>query len=398
MELVWATQDFTIQGQPYPGFPILLWPSMESCVPVNRFLRYHAMRGDIGSKRSWPSTARALYDFFSFLEAHDLNWQDVRRGEESSLVAAYRDYCLDRIALARSTVRQRLLYVCVFYEYALSQGWVDSLPFNYEVRTVRREAGFLSHIDASGGKKRGRDVTPRQLRDLPKFLSKDAIKSLLAAAADNPHHQMMIRFGLQTGLRREEIATFPAAYVHDPDRAGHTKRNICVHLDPRDGHGIRTKGSVPRDIYISRRYMRDLHHYVIHSRGLRASLSAVRYPNLFVNQCGKPYADHGKGIERIVRQIGRRAGIAVHPHMLRHTYATYTLCAAQRYDQFGAEFGMDPLVYVQNQLGHASIQTTTVYLHLVNERADDAVLAYDDELNDWTGVDWARKKHSPGSI
>jgi integrase len=84
--------------------------------------------------------------------------------------------------------------------------------------------------------------------------------------------------------------------------------------------------------------------------------------------------------------------------MLRHTYATYTLCAAQRYDQFGAEFGMDPLVYVQNQLGHASIQTTTVYLHLVNERADDAVLAYDDELNDWTGVDWARKKHSPGSI
>jgi len=24
-----------------------------------------------------------------------------------------------------------------------------------------------------------------------------------------------------------------------------------------------------------------------------------------------------------------------------------------------------------------------VYLHLVNERADEAVLAYDDELNDW---------------
>ena len=140
MELVWTTQDFTILGQPYPGFPILLWPSMESCVPANRFLRYYLMRGDIGSKRSWPSTGRALYDFFSFLEAHDLSWQDVRCGEESSLVAAYRDYCLDRIALARSTVRQRLLYVCAFYEYALSQGWVDSLPFHYAVRTARREA------------------------------------------------------------------------------------------------------------------------------------------------------------------------------------------------------------------------------------------------------------------
>jgi integrase/recombinase XerD len=39
------------------------------------------------------------------------------------------------------------------------------------------------------------------------------------------------------------------------------------------------------------------------------------------------------------------------------------------------------LVFLQRQLGHASIQTTMVYLHLVNELADDAVLAYDEELN-----------------
>lgn len=43
--------------------------------------------------------------------------------------------------------------------------------------------------------------------------------------------------------------------------------------------------------------------------------------------------------------------------------------------------GLEPLVFVQRQLGHSSIQTTMVYLHLVNEMADKAVLAYDDELN-----------------
>ena len=43
---------------------------------------------------------------------------------------------------------------------------------------------------------------------------------------------------------------------------------------------------------------------------------------------------------------------------------------------------IDPLVFVQRQLGHSSIQTTMVYLHLINELADSAVLAYDDELND----------------
>ncbi|WP_256656977.1 hypothetical protein [Pseudomonas sp. BGI-2] len=43
-------------------------------------------------------------------------------------------------------------------------------------------------------------------------------------------------------------------------------------------------------------------------------------------------------------------------------------------------------MFVQRQLGHSSIQTTMVYLHLVNELADNAVLAYDDELSDDLGV------------
>jgi len=39
-------------------------------------------------------------------------------------------------------------------------------------------------------------------------------------------------------------------------------------------------------------------------------------------------------------------------------------------------------VFVQRQLGHVSIETTMIYLHLVNSLVDDAVLAYDEELND----------------
>ncbi|KPW70817.1 hypothetical protein ALQ65_04445 [Pseudomonas syringae pv. coriandricola] len=40
MELVRATEDFLIAGQPYAEFPTLLWDSMESCVPVSQFLRH----------------------------------------------------------------------------------------------------------------------------------------------------------------------------------------------------------------------------------------------------------------------------------------------------------------------------------------------------------------------
>lgn len=59
MELVWATEDFVIAGQPYTGFPILLWDSMESCPPANQFFRYYLLRGAIGS-RSRADKERAL--------------------------------------------------------------------------------------------------------------------------------------------------------------------------------------------------------------------------------------------------------------------------------------------------------------------------------------------------
>lgn len=381
MELVWATEDFVIAGQPYPGFPILLWDTMESCVPANHFFRHYLLRGAIGSKRSWPSIGRALYDFFSFLQAHELDWHDVERGEAKSLVAAYRDYCLVTCGLAPSTTRQRLHYICKLYELALKEGWVERLPFTYEERSVRRKTSFLAHVEAGGGKVMANDVMPRTYKALPKFLSMAEIKALLAAV-ENHHHRIMMRFALHTGLRREEIATFPLAYVFNPEKAGRTERNLRIRLDPFDSSGMVTKGSKPRDIYISRQFMAELYRYVTKVRGERASLSQPPQRALFLNQSGEPYGKDGKSINRIINKTGKQAGIKVHAHMLRHTYATHTLVSLQRQP----ESGLEPLVFVQRQLGHSSIQTTMVYLHLINELADEAVLAYNDELNELTEV------------
>ncbi|MHC8311243.1 tyrosine-type recombinase/integrase [Pseudomonas sp. GT1P32] len=376
MELVWATQDLVIAGRPYPGFPILLWDTMESCVPANDFVRHYLLRGVIGSKKSWPSIGRALYDYFSFLQAHNLDWRDVDRGDAKGLLAAYRGYSKDECKLAITTIRQRLHYVCKFYEYAHASRWVSGLPYSYEERTVKRGTGFLGHVDASGGKAMANDIMPRKHRTLPKFLSLDEVRSLVGAA-ENPHHRMMIKLALQTGLRREEIATFPLSYVVDPAKLSNHDRNIRISLDPNDGHGMLTKGGKPRDIFISTNFMSDLYRYVVQVRGERAALSPTLLKPLFLNQFGKRFANDGKGFERIVRTIGRKVGISAHPHMLRHTYATHTLVALQRNSS-----GIDPLVFLQRQLGHSSIQTTMVYLHLINDRADSAVLAYDDELSE----------------
>ncbi|MEE5146800.1 site-specific integrase [Pseudomonas alliivorans] len=380
MELVWGTKDFVIAGQPYQGFPILLWDSMESCSQANQFFRYYLLRGAIGSKESWPSTGRALYDFFSFLQAHDLDWRDVDRGEAKSLVAAYRDYCLVTCELARSTTGQRLTYICRFYEFALDKGWVSRLPFGHEERIVPRETSSLEHVDTSGGKALVSDVMPRRHKLLPKFLSMSQTKSIMAVA-DNPHHRIMIQLALRTGLRRNELATFPVAYVFDPDKAGRPERNLCIRLDPSDGSGMETKGNKERDIRISRKFMAELHRYVTKVRGERASLGKDQKA-LLLNHLGEAYGSAGKSLNRIIRDTGKLAGVQVHAHMLRHTYATHTLVNLQRNPQSGT----DPLVFLQRQLGHSSINTTMIYLHLINEIADEAVLAYDDELNEMAGA------------
>lgn len=380
MHLVKATNDFVLAGRPMAGFPIVLWEDLTSCLEVNEFLRFYLLRGAIGSERSWEAIGRSLYDYFGFLEAHNRHWKDVSQGAGEDLVAAYRRYSSEVHQIRRNTLRLRLTYICEFYDYALNRGWVDKLPYRLERRSIGRSPGFLAHVDASGGKVAVRSVMPRKHRSLIKFLRTDQVRQLRDAAS-NPHHQIIIRLALGSGLRREELATFPKAYVFDPYEAGKATPNVAITLDPDDGTGMRTKGGKRRVVYINRELMLALHRYAERLRGERAAHSATREPAaLFLTERGVPWANSGKGIEAMVRNLGKRVGIDTHPHMLRHTYATHTLVKLQRAK---GERRIEPLVFLQRQLGHASIQTTMVYLHVVNELADEAVLAYDAELDDW---------------
>lgn len=377
MQLLSASEDFVIEGNAYPGFPILLHDSMESCVPANRFLRYHLMRGAIGSERSWNTIAQAIYDYFGYLQARKRRWNEPRRAEEQSLVGAYRDYCIKKLDHKPNTVALRLTYVCIFYEHAVRESWIDSLPFNYEERRVRPKRGRKSSANGAKNVRKSRDVTPKRQQQLPEFLSKEQVKTLLSST-NNAHHKLIIRFALQTGLRREEIATFPSAYIFNPSSRGTTTRNIKIRLDPNDGHGMNTKGSKPRYLFVSRRLMQDLYQYKTQVRGERSGLNTQSQKPLFLSQSGRPFANHGKAIERIVRNIGKACEIRTYPHMLRHTYATHTLYAMRKTNS-----GIDPLVYLQKQLGHASIEQTMTYAHVLDDSPEDAVLEYDDELNDW---------------
>ncbi|MDE1714495.1 tyrosine-type recombinase/integrase [Chromobacterium amazonense] len=381
MLLLSASSDYVIAGRPRPGFPILLNSDMTSCREVNEFLRFYLLRAQIESKRSWEPISRALYDYFGFLEAHELSWSDVARGEAKNLLAAYRDYSFETAKLARNTVILRITYICEFYKYALRQGWIALLPYEYERRQhIIRPSGFLGHLTTDGSTTIGNSAMPRRHRALIKFLSLEQARLLLGAAT-NIHHAAIIRTGLLTGMRREEIATFPAAYVFDPGKPKAGQNSVSVTLDPADGTGMQTKGSKARVIYMDRVVMHGLYRYKSLHRGERSSLTYDQYPNLFLNKDGQPFGGDGKGIEAIVRNLGKTVGIRAYPHILRHTYATHTLHVLQQRQSRGSR--IEPLVFLQKQLGHSSIITTMEYLHLIDQVADGAALAYDEELSFW---------------
>jgi integrase/recombinase XerD len=105
------------------------------------------------------------------------------------------------------------------------------------------------------------------------------------------------------------------------------------------------KGSKRRTLYFSVRSRLMIRQYLLERKGGTA---------LFVG-CRKPHDRLGNAaIQKIIRELGKRAGLSkrIHPHIFRHTLATDCLNA-----------GMD-ITVIQQILGHNSVGSTEIYASL----------------------------------
>jgi integrase/recombinase XerD len=181
---------------------------------------------------------------------------------------------------------------------------------------------------------------PRRERKLPLILSRDEVKALLEAPHDLRHRAMLaILYG--SGLRVSEAARLKVA---DIDSA----RNV---LWVRSGKGRKDRQALlpPKLRELLRCYWR------------------TRRPTDWLFPGADPSQPISvKTIFRACRQAARSAGIAksVHPHLLRHAFATHLL-----------EAGVN-LRTIQFLLGHANLETTARYLQVadVNVRATTSPL------------------------
>ena len=117
---------------------------------------------------------------------------------------------------------------------------------------------------------------------------------------------------------------------------------------------VRGKGNKERMVLIGEPAEKALRRYLTEAR---PQLSDGDDQALFLNRDGGRLS--GRSMQQIVRRHALKAGLDknVHPHLLRHSFATHLLDG-------GAE-----LRVVQELLGHASASTTQIYTHVTEEQA-----------------------------
>jgi integrase/recombinase XerD len=183
---------------------------------------------------------------------------------------------------------------------------------------------------------------PRRRRRLPRTLSPAEAERLIDAANGTTPRSLRDRALVELlyggGFRVGEAVALTSGDVD---------------LDARLIRAI-GKGNKERVVPIGRAAAEALRRYL--SRG-RPFLDTRRRPELFLNARGGALTR--AGVFLILRTLAARAGLEperVHPHLLRHSFATHLL-----------EGGAD-LRSVQEMLGHADLATTELYTHVSDRR------------------------------
>ena len=120
---------------------------------------------------------------------------------------------------------------------------------------------------------------------------------------------------------------------------------------------IKGKGNKERIVPFSENCKESLIDYAKNLRKKLETTSGEKSPYFFLNNKGKKMTTRGLEyiMNSIVKKTGLSLGFKLHPHVLRHSFATNLL-----------ENGAD-LRIIQELLGHSSINTTQIYTHVSKE-------------------------------
>jgi integrase/recombinase XerD len=174
-------------------------------------------------------------------------------------------------------------------------------------------------------------------KNLPRILTESQVAALLRANPatkfpDRIKTRVVLEALLRTGLRANELCTLEVGHVHlDGENP---------HIEVRQG-----KGKRQRTVPITPVLLKWLKLWEDVRPDSRWYFCGVRPP-----YTGQQMAY--RTLHLLVQRAGKRAGLTLSPHMLRHTYASNLLSRGLSTRE------------IQELLGHASVGTTEIYTHV----------------------------------
>ena len=219
-----------------------------------------------------------------------------------------------------------------------AEGHRRGLSARSVARRLSAVRSFLKSLVAAGRLRSNVAVhvqAPKPSRRLPSTLDADQMARLLEITADDDmavRDRAILELLYSSGLRLAELTGLD---VHDLDVADRTVR-------------VTGKGNKARVVPVGRYAIEAVRAWL----AVRPKLASSGEPAMFVSKRGKriaPRTVQGR-VQHWAALQGSRT--RVHPHMLRHSFATHLLESSGN------------LRAVQELLGHSSLSTTQVYTHL----------------------------------
>lgn len=331
-----------------------------------------------GSNQTAKTYAHAIDHFFRFLLSIGLDWTAVRIETLFAYWRARRRIPPIEQRLSKRSWNTHSAAIASFFYFAFRNGLIETLPFE------RGEVGDRSFevIEA----RQGTGLNELIGRPIPKWITIDQYMTKVrpaAMASRNPVRDVAIcDLLVTTGWRRGEAAAQLKKDWPDPDAPefkGH--KTIPYRLT------LGTKGGTPRpiDTPLRKPVVRTIRHYIEADRALAVQRWGRDPDEAFLTDDAMPLG--AEGVSRVVKAAFLRAGVDGSAHPLRHTYAVHQLHAMGRKyvsaksfsdDAFRAVL-LDPLRTLQLLLGHASIETTTIYLDMLPDVSD----FLEESVEDW---------------
>ncbi|HHT98667.1 MAG TPA: tyrosine-type recombinase/integrase [Acholeplasma sp.] len=269
------------------------------------------------SEHTITSYVKDVFDFEQFILKEEFapSLLEVKRKRLADYYLSH----LDEQKLSKKSIVRKISALRTFYNFLMLKGYIDINIFD-------------------------KIETPKVSRRLPKILEDDEIMMLFKSINRNTplgfRNYIILDLLFSSGLRASELCQME---VKDLKL---NQRQILIH----------GKGSKDRYVPIHLELEKDLRQYLTYTRPiLLAKGPMTNNDYVFINYRGTQLTE--RGLRVILKKIISDSGetYKIHPHMLRHAFATTLL-------NHGAD-----LRVVQELLGHEHLKSTQVYTHVSTE-------------------------------